>query len=299
MREERPISGTDGRTALAAPRPDRPIGVFDSGIGGLTVVRALLRELPGRDIVYFGDTARVPYGSKSDAAVTRLTLECAHFLSRFDVGLIVVACNTASSVALPAVARAVDVPVVGVVESGVRAALAATRNGSIGVIGTAATIRSQGYERRLRERNPKLNIVSAACPLFVPLVEEGWIEHDVTRQVAREYLAPLLKAGIDTLILGCTHYPLLKDMLAGVAGPGVTLIDTGEETAMEVRKSFSPGVTSEPQPTEGRRRFFVSDFPSRFEVNGTRFLGRPLGPVTLVPQSDLPWYERSPMEDVP
>lgn len=271
------------------PDGSRPIGVFDSGIGGLTVVRALLAKVPGVPIVYFGDTARLPYGTKSDATVTRLTLECIHFLLKFDVRMLVLACNTSSSVALPAVSRAVDVPVLGVVEGGVQAALVATRNGRVGIIGTAATIRSGGYERRLRELRPDLEIVAAPCPLFVPLVEEGWVDHRVTRAVAEEYLAPLLARRIDTLILGCTHYPLLKPLLAGVVGPEVTLVDTGEETAREVAAM----VGSAAPPVEVSHRFYVSDFPSRFEENGTRFLGRPLGRVSLVEQSDLPWYERS------
>jgi glutamate racemase len=286
------------RTTLS-PDASRPIGVFDSGIGGLTVVRALLSEVPDVPIVYFGDTARLPYGTKSDATVTRLTLECIHFLLHFDVRLLVLACNTSSSVALPAVSRAVDLPVVGVVESGVRAAVAATRNGRVGIIGTAATIRSGGYERKLREMRSDLEIVAAPCPLFVPLVEEGWIDHPVTRAVAEEYLAPLLARNIDTLILGCTHYPLLKPLLAGVVGSGVTLIDTGEETAREVAELVTAASLPAGPPPVGEapakpnHRFYVSDFPSRFEENGTRFLGHPLGRVTLVEQSDLPWYERS------
>lgn len=274
-----------------SPRVPRPIGVFDSGVGGLTVVKSLLESTPEASIVYFGDTARVPYGGKSDGTVARLSLECIHFLRRFDPELIVVACNTASSVALPALARSVDVPVVGVVDSGVRAALAATRNGRIGVIGTAATVRSGGYERGLRAGRPDVQIVAAPCPLLVPLVEEGWIGHAVTRQVVHEYLAPLLAAGIDTLILGCTHYPLLKGVMAEVAGPGVTLIDTGEATAAEVaagRPVLAAGGAGPP----ARHRFFVSDDPARFEAQALRFLGRRAGVVELVEQSDLPWYER-------
>lgn len=278
----------------------RPIGVFDSGIGGLTLVKALTARAPALPVVYFGDTARLPYGTKSDATVTRQTLECVRFLGHFQVQMLVVACNTASSIALEAITRSVDVPVIGVIESGVRAALQATVRRRIGVIGTAATIRSGGYERRLRESSPDLHIVSRACPLFVPLVEEGWIDHPVTRQVAREYLAPLLDEGIDTLILGCTHYPLLREVLQDVAGPGVTLIDTGAETAREVFAALAarhalPGDDSPP----ATHRFYVSDVPSRFESNGARFLGHPLGPVTLVEQSDLPWYERFARPEVP
>lgn len=266
------------------------IAVFDSGIGGLTLVKALLERAPATSIVYFGDTARLPYGSKSDATIIRQSLECLRFLLGFNPGSIVVACNTASSIALPALTAAIDRPVIGVIDAAVDTALAATRNGTIGILGTAATIRSGGYERRLRERREGLTLVNQACPLFVPLVEEGWIDHDVTRQVAEEYLVPVLAKGVDTLILGCTHYPLLKSVLAGVAGPDVRLIDTGAETAEQIAAGLPEGGGT------GSMRFFVSDVPSRFEINGVRFLGRPLGPVTLVSQSDVPWYARPPSE---
>jgi glutamate racemase len=286
---------SEGKNAAGAPFPT--IGVFDSGIGGLTVVKALLAEAPDIRIVYFGDTARLPYGTKSDATVTRQSLECIHFLMHFDARMLVIACNTASSIALPVLTRAVDVPVVGVVESGVRAALKATRNGTVGVIGTAATIRSGGYERRLKELRPGLEVVSTPCPLFVPLVEEGWTDHEVTRMVAAEYLAPLLARKIDTLILGCTHYPLLRETLAAVVGPEVTLIDTGAETAREVAETLGvPESRKAPRSgpeadalTGWRHQFYVSDVPSRFEMNGARFLGRPLVSVSVVEQSDLPW----------
>jgi len=286
-------TGEAGMTTTA-----RPVAVFDSGIGGLTLVKALLERAPETSIVYFGDTARLPYGSKSDATIERQSLECLRFLLGFDPSLVVVACNTASSIALPALVRSIDRPVVGVIDAAVTAALAATRNKKIGIIGTAATIRSGGYERQLREQAADLALVNQACPLFVPLVEEGWIDHEVTRQVAREYLGSVLAAGIDTLILGCTHYPLLKPVLAEVAGPGVTLIDTGAETAAEVAAGLHATGTAGPSSgaaspgAPGTLRFFVSDVPSRFEINGARFLGRPLGPVTLVEQSDVPWYAR-------
>jgi len=204
--------------------------------------------------------------------------------------MVVVACNTASSIALPEITRTVDVPVVGMIEPGVRAALAATKTGRIGVIGTEATIRAGGYEKRLKELRTDLTIVTAACPLFVPLAEEGWTDHPVTHQVAREYLGPLLDTGIDTLILGCTHYPLLAGTLASVAGPGVTLIDTGASAADDVARLGAAGGS-------GRRRWFVSDVPNRFAVNGARFLGRPLGSIRLVEQTDLPWFERPADEE--
>lgn len=275
---------------MATEPARRPIGVFDSGIGGLTVVRALSERARGVPLVYFGDTARVPYGGKSDDTVARLSLECIHFLSRFDPALLVVACNTASAVALPRLVRSVEVPVVGMIDSGVRAALAATKNGRIGVIGTAATIRSRGYETLLRAARADLDIVAAPCPLLVPLVEEGWIDHPVTRQVVLEYLAPLLARDIDTLILGCTHYPLLKSVMAAVAGPGVTLIDSGEAAAALVVERWPELTTDTGGPAP--QRFFVSDDPARFARQAERFLGRPVADVTLIEQSDLPWYER-------
>jgi len=269
---------------------NRPIAVFDSGIGGLTLVKVLLDQAPATSIVYFGDTARLPYGSKSDATIIRQSLECLKFLLGFDPALVVVACNTASSIALPALVDAIDRPVVGVIDAAVTTALAVTKNRKIGILGTAATIRSGGYERRLLEHRTDLELFHQACPLFVPLVEEGWIDHAVTRQVAEEYLEPILAQGVDTLILGCTHYPLLKPVLAEVAGPGVTLVDTGAETARDIATHLPQGIGT------GSMRFFVSDVPSRFEINGVRFLGRPLGPVTLVEQSDVPWYARRPTE---
>jgi glutamate racemase len=282
----------------------RPVAVFDSGIGGLTFVKALTARAPGTPIVYFGDTARLPYGTKSEKTIARQSLECLRFLLQFDPEVVVVACNTASSIALPAIERAVDRPVFGVIDAAVGAALARTTRRRIGVIGTAATIRSGGYERRLRAAvGEELTVVSRACPLFVPLVEEGWTDHEVTRLVAREYLAPILDEGVDVLILACTHYPLLAPILAGVCGPEVALVDTGAETALEVARHLAAepsgaerAAASSAPGAAPRHHFYVSDVPSRFEQNGARFLGRPLDAVTLIEQSDVPWYERAPRE---
>ncbi|MBM3318970.1 MAG: glutamate racemase, partial [Candidatus Eisenbacteria bacterium] len=202
----------------------RPIGVFDSGIGGLTVVRELRAELPGEEILYFGDSARVPYGTKSPETVRRFTRECVAFLIRRDIKLLVVACNTASAVALPLLAGELTIPVVGVIEPGVRAALARTRRRRIGVIGTEGTIASGAYRRALEGSVPGVEIHERACPLFVPLAEEGWLDGDVPARVARAYLGPLAAGGIDTLILGCTHYPLLRSVIAAAAGEGVELV---------------------------------------------------------------------------
>ncbi|HVR10531.1 MAG TPA: glutamate racemase [Thermoanaerobaculia bacterium] len=207
------------------------IGVFDSGVGGLTVVAALRRRLPRESILYLGDTARLPYGSKSPATVTRYTRRNVDFLAQHGVKAVVVACNTASALALPELA--LPMPVWGVIEPGAERAAAAS-GGRVGVIATEATVRSDAYPRALRRLRPDLEIASRACPLFVPLVEEGWYDDPITEQVAGRYLAPLLAAGIDTLVLGCTHYPLLAPVLAKVAGPAVELVDSAEAVAEEV-----------------------------------------------------------------
>ncbi|HTE43939.1 MAG TPA: glutamate racemase, partial [Gemmatimonadaceae bacterium] len=216
-----------------------PVGVFDSGIGGLTVAKELIRQLPHESVVYFGDTARVPYGPKSPDTVRRYSREIAGFLRDQGVKSIVIACNTATAHALTALREEMAMPVLGVVEPGARAAVAATRGGTIGVIGTAGTIKSGAYERAIRAIDPNVAIIARACPLFVPLVEEGWTDHDATRLVAREYLAPMLDAKVDTLVLGCTHYPLLKALLHDVLGPDVRLIDSAEETAAETGRTLT------------------------------------------------------------
>ncbi len=279
---------------MPATRTDeRPIGVFDSGIGGLTVVRRLMERLPGEHIVYFGDSARVPYGTKSAETVTRFSVENARFLIRRGIKFLVVACNTASSVAMPVLRGRFDLPMTGVIEPGVSAALAATRNRRIGVIGTSATVASGAYEKMILEADPRCGVVSGACPLFVPLAEEGWTDGSVVEQIAHVYLDPLLESGIDTLILGCTHYPLLKETIAGVAGPDVTLVDTAEETVGLVRRMLGEyGLLRDPASGAGGRRFYVSDVPDRFNHVGSRFLGCPFLDVERVDQGDLPWYER-------
>jgi len=216
-----------------------PIGVFDSGIGGLTVVRQLLTHLPAEDVVYFGDTARVPYGIKSAETVTRFSRENTQFLLRRGVKMVVVACNSASAMALETLQREYDLPILGVIDPGAAAAVAATRSGKVGVIGTQATVGSRAYERAIAKRDSRIEVLARACPLFVPLAEEGWIEGEVPEKVARQYLAPLLEAGIDTLILGCTHYPILQATIQKVAGDGVTLIDTADATVRQVAERLA------------------------------------------------------------
>ncbi len=259
----------------------RPLGVFDSGIGGLTVVRELLRILPDEELVYYGDVARLPYGNKSKETVTRFSREIAHFLLERGVKAIVVACNTASALALPALEAELPVPVVGVIEAAAQAA-ARDGKGNTGVVATASTVRSGAYTRAIAALRPDMRVVEQACPLFVPLVEEGWIDHPVTREVAREYLAPLAGQGLDTLILGCTHYPLLKSVIGEVLGPNVALVDSGEEAARAVRSLLEArGLLAPPGPAP-THALYLSDLPAAFTTTAERFLGRALPPVQVV-----------------
>jgi glutamate racemase len=260
---------------------DAPIGVFDSGLGGLTVASEMIRQLPAEGLIYFGDTARVPYGPKAPTTVRRYSREIASFLDRQGVKAIVIACNTATAHALTLLRSELRVPVIGVIEPGARAAVAATRTANVGVIGTAGTIRSGAYERAIRELAPHAHITAQPCPLFVPLVEEGWLDKDATRLIAREYLQPLVDAGVDTVVLGCTHYPLLKPVLAEVLGPNVRLIDSAAETAAEIRRVLAAR-GMEARPTrEPLRRFVASDDSSQFLRLGQRFLGHALDAVEL------------------
>ena len=267
--------------AAVAPKATAPVGVFDSGIGGLTVVRQLMRLLPGEDIVYFGDTARIPYGTKSDDTVKRFALENSFFLLEQGVKAVVVACNTASAVALEVLRRFLPVPVVGVIEPGVAGALRETRNRRVGVIGTTSTIRSGAYRRHLLAASPDLTVVSRACPLFVPLVEEGWIEDQATYLIARRYLEPLVAQRVDTLILGCTHYPLLASVLAQVLGPQVRLVDSGVEAAHHLKVMLREAGLLNPG-RRGEHRFYLSDFPYKFREVGERFLERSLPHVETI-----------------
>ncbi|MBI3292762.1 MAG: glutamate racemase [Elusimicrobia bacterium] len=267
----------------------RPIGVFDSGVGGLTVLDAIMRQLPHEPTIYFGDTARVPYGSKSQAVVTRFSLEIAEFLMRQRVKMLVVACNTASAYALSALTDRLSIPVIGVIEPGVRAALTASRNRRIGVIGTEGTIRSGAYARAIQRLDGKARIFGQTCPLFVPLVEEGWIRHPVTLKIAGTYLRPLLRRRIDTLVLGCTHYPLLKGVLQEVTssrgngrGNTVALIDSAEETATVVSEVLDSLGLKRRAASPPERRYFVTDAPKKFIQFGLRFLRKRLTPVHLV-----------------
>ncbi len=260
---------------------EKPIGVFDSGIGGLTVVRALMKRLPHENIVYFGDTARVPYGSKSPQTVREYTAQDTAFLVGKNVKMIVIACNTVSSVAIDVVQKHARVPVVGVIVPGAKAASRATRNNRIGVIGTLGTVKSNAYPNAIRLENSKAEVTSQACPLFVPLAEEGWIDHPATEIIAKEYLFPLKIAKIDTLVLGCTHYPLLRDPIAKVFEKNVELIDSGEATALEVERMLDEEGLRNPSAHHANLQFFVSDIPHKFTEIGERFLGKKMGRVRL------------------
>ena len=254
---------------------DAPIGVFDSGLGGLTVLREIIALLPGENTVYLGDTARVPYGIRSPEVVTRYSLENMRFLLGRGIKLLVIACNTASAISLSTLKIEAPVPVIGVIEPGARAAIQASKTGRVGVIGTETTVRSGAYHQVLERLDPEIKVFSRACPLFVPLAEEGWVDNEVARLAADSYLADLKDKGIDTLLLGCTHYPLLKRTIARVMGEGVTLIDSARETAREIKKTLAEGgilKTSLPgAPPGGKREFFVTDAPERFRTLGGRF----------------------------
>lgn len=252
-----------------------PIGVFDSGIGGLTVVRALMERLPFEDIIYFGDTARVPYGVKSVDTIRSFTTQIADYLLARDVKLLIIACNTMAAVAGDAVRERSSVPVLDVIDAGARAAVEISRKG-IGVIGTPTTINSNAYARSIHALNPDLHVHSQACPLFVPLVEEGWLDHEVTRLTAQEYLKPVFVESIDALVLGCTHYPLLKPLLQQVAGPGIRLVDSAVTIAEQTARVLGEMDMHNPQRQMPRYDYVVTDVPLRFQTVGSRFLGREL-----------------------
>jgi len=250
-----------------------PIGVFDSGIGGLTVVREMIAQLPNESIIYFGDTARVPYGPKSPDTVLRYSREITSYLLGEGVKALVVACNTATAHALPALREEFAVPIIDVIEPGARAAVASTKTNQIGVIGTAGTIKSRAYEKEIKKLLPNANVTAQACALFAPLVEEGWLDSEVTRAVARNYLAPIVSAEVDTLVLGCTHYPLMKTVIGNVVGREVRLIDSAHETAREAGQVLRAKGLEMETPDSARYRFIASDAPDTFLALGQTFLG--------------------------
>jgi glutamate racemase len=259
-----------------------PIGIFDSGLGGLTVAHAIFEALPHDSTVYFGDTARVPYGPKSPDTVRRYSLEILNWLLEQRVKAVVVACNTSTAHALDALTATSPVPVIGVIGPGAAAAARATRSGIIGIIGTAGTVASRAYVRALEAIDPSLTVVQRACPLLVPLAEEGWFDHPAAELIASEYLAPLREAGVDTLVLGCTHYPLMAPLLRGLMGPEVTLVDSARETARAVAAALTESGLEAPGDSVAVHRFAASDDAARFREVGARFLGGKVLDVEVV-----------------
>lgn len=250
-----------------------PIGVFDSGIGGLTVLKEIIAELPSENTLYLGDTARVPYGTRSMETIIRYSFESLKFMLKHDIKLLVIACNTASAISLDAIRAKSPIPVIGVIAPGAKAAARVSKNKRIGVIGTEATIRSRSYIRAIKSADETTHIVSLACPLFVPLVEEGWTDGEIAELVAKKYLSPFETKEIDTLLLGCTHYPLLKDTIQKVMGPDVMLIDSAKETAKEVSRSLKKHHIENTQKKKPSRVYFVTDGTDKFRFVGERFLG--------------------------
>ncbi len=263
----------------------RPIGIFDSGVGGLSVVKEILEHCEGEDIIYFGDTARVPYGTKSRDTIVRFSIENTKILLNFNIKLLVVACNTASSFSLPTLRRRFNIPIVGVLRPGAVEAVRVSSNKRIGVIGTSATISSRSYEKEINRIAPGYTVFTQDCPLFVSLVEEGWLDDEITFQVANRYLAPLNKKRIDTLILGCTHYPLLKNIIGKVMGEKVHLVDSAHQTAGMVREMLKGDDCREACKAKGKEavcKFYVSDEPGKFVISGEKFLGRKISFVRKI-----------------
>ena len=261
---------------------DRPIGIFDSGVGGLTVVKEILRLLPNEAVIYFGDTARVPYGTKSKETITHFAMQDATFLVKKNVKAIVVACNTVSSNSLKVLRKNFNIPIIGVIEPGALYACKKTKNRKIGVTGTVATIESGAYENSIRAACPEASVYSKSCPLFVPLAEEGWIEKKSTFLIAKDYLGEILDNGIDTLVLGCTHYPILKDVIQQVVGKDVFLIDSAFYTAISLKELLKEKNLLRRSTEIIEPDFFLSDIPRRFSEIGERFLGRSMNHISVV-----------------
>ena len=256
----------------------KPIGIFDSGLGGLTVARAIREAFPAENLVYLGDTARVPYGTRSAGTVVKYAIGCAERLLSFDIKLLVVACNTASGVALGELQARLDIPVVGVIQPGARAGVKATRSGRIGILATAGTVASGAYERAIHSENEAMNVFALPAPLFVPLAEEGWVTGELPELAARRYLQPLADADVDTIVLGCTHYPLLAETIHEVAadllGHDVAIVDSAEATAATLTDMLDATSTALERP--GSLQILVTDLPAQFGAAASRFLGKPL-----------------------
>ncbi|MDI6703262.1 MAG: glutamate racemase [bacterium] len=266
---------------------DKAIGIFDSGVGGLTVMKEVIKELPFEDIIYFGDIARTPYGSKSKETVTKYAREIVHFLSSQGVKIIVVACNTVTSFALETLRQEFRLPIIGVIKPGVKKAVEIAGNKRVGVIGTEGTILSGAYQREIKSIQPSVEIISISCPLFVPIVEEGWIDTEVSNLVASEYLAPLKTKKIDTLILGCTHYPMLKKVIQKVIGDGVKLVDSATQVAIETKDVLSKNGLIRESNRKATHKFYVSDLPPKFKELAKRFLGEEIREVIKIDMSEF------------
>jgi glutamate racemase len=277
-----------------AKNSQAPIGIFDSGVGGLTVAKKIFQLLPEEDVIYFGDTARYPYGPRSEEIVKKFSLQNTNFLLSQKVKFIVVACNTASALALDESEQDHKIPMIGVIQPGAFASVKATRNGRVGVIGTLGTISSGAYEKTIYKFNPRIKVYSVSCPLFVALAEEGYINRKATYLIAQEYLEPLIKRKVDALVLGCTHYPLLKKVISKIMGKEVKLIDSAEKTAVEVKKVLTQkgllkraNLKTQKSGRKPFRKFFVSDIPDRFVEVGERFLK---DKITEVARIDIEKY---------
>jgi glutamate racemase len=267
---------------LSITDKQKPIGVFDSGIGGLTVVKRLASTLPNENIIYFGDTARVPYGSKSNSTVIEYSIQNTKFLLQKNIKALVVACNTASSIAIPDLKKMFNIPIIGMIEPGSRMALSKTHNKKIGVIGTRATISNLAYSKEIKKMNNKAEVFEKPCPLFVPLAEEGWIKHRATYEIAEEYLKELREEEIDTLVLGCTHYPILTEVIQKVIGSKVSLIDSGVASSELIKMELEKFNLLSDSGTTGSQEYYVSDIPAKFKEVAELFLGREIDHVHKV-----------------
>lgn len=265
----------------------RPIGVFDSGIGGLTVVKRLASTLPNESIIYFGDTARVPYGSKSNSTVIEYSIQNTKFLLQKNIKALVVACNTASSIAIPDLKKMFDIPIIGMIEPGSRMALNKSKAKKIGVIGTRATINNLAYSKEIKKLNNSAQVIEKPCPLFVPLAEEGWIKHQATFEIAEEYLNEFREIGIDTLVLGCTHYPILSEVIQKVVGDKVALIDSGVASSEVIKTELEKLNLLSNSITNGIQEYYVSDIPTKFKEVAELFLGREIDHIHKVDLEEL------------
>lgn len=252
----------------------RPIGIFDSGIGGLTVLKEIMKELPHENTIYLGDTARVPYGIRSPETVIKYSFENTKFLFSRDIKLLVIACNTASSISLNAIRNSISIPVIGVIEPGAKAAVRTTQNKRVGIIGTDATITNSAYTKVIKALDERIEVFGLPCPLFVPLVEEGWTYGNIATLIARKYLKHIKNKGIDTLVLGCTHYPLLKTVITRVMGRDIRLIDSAVETSHEIKTTLEEMEIRSKLEEQPVRKFYVTDSPEKFLKIGERFLGK-------------------------